>query len=492
MNDDGVEKFHLNHLEIFGLFSSFDYAFDFSSNSNISILLGQNGSGKTTVFRLINAAFGGLPKFDRNLLFGDPVCQKIAFFLKGESTSIVVSYDYSTPDKSSFPLISISINGLQSEPAFHDEFISIQDLVNPFLTSQEIKPIAIDVDFVSASRLLNPESRDAFSSIFTTLVNFSCLSHKEKDRMQEIYHASSGGSILSADFESKAARVRNFFSPSSPPTDKIEQNQIDLSLMMLLSETSYGNPKDDILDLLSFGLSTSIANENCSKIFDWIRARFLSPEWGDVFKNFSRFRVAFGEARDRRRASHRPYQFINRTVSLQQDVSCFDSFVETTVSAPKFIAPSSELEKRIEVALRVFSSFQRLCDVFSKGFPNVVPLSLKYQPGEGIVVYREFDHVSFSLDGLSSGQLNALMVFYDILKPDVSLYKPKPSNLSLLLIDEPEISLHIDWQQTYLGHLEEAAQGKDLQIVVATQSPFILGFHQQDLVKVKETCLFKK
>ena len=42
---------------------------------------------------------------------------------------------------------------------------------------------------------------------------------------------------------------------------------------------------------------------------------------------------------------------------------------------------------------------------------------------------------------------------------------------SLIVIDEPELSLHIDWQRSLLPTLEK--QGSNNQIIVATHSPFI-------------------
>lgn len=42
-----------------------------------------------------------------------------------------------------------------------------------------------------------------------------------------------------------------------------------------------------------------------------------------------------------------------------------------------------------------------------------------------------------------------------------------------IFIDEPELSLHVDWQRTLFPTLE--SQGKDNQFIIATHSPFIYG-----------------
>lgn len=45
---------------------------------------------------------------------------------------------------------------------------------------------------------------------------------------------------------------------------------------------------------------------------------------------------------------------------------------------------------------------------------------------------------------------------------------------SIILIDEPEISLHITWQQEIIKNLLRIADFKKLDIVIATHSPQII------------------
>ncbi|MCL1984160.1 MAG: ATP-binding protein [Methanomassiliicoccaceae archaeon] len=86
----------------------------------------------------------------------------------------------------------------------------------------------------------------------------------------------------------------------------------------------------------------------------------------------------------------------------------------------------------------------------------------------------ENDHIVFSLDNgttlplanLSSGEKQIFIMFYRM------LFETPPS--SFVMIDEPEISLHVSWQQR-MGHaLKDVARLRDLQILVATHSPQIV------------------
>lgn len=67
---------------------------------------------------------------------------------------------------------------------------------------------------------------------------------------------------------------------------------------------------------------------------------------------------------------------------------------------------------------------------------------------------------------LSSGEQHELVLFYEL------LFKVRPN--SLILIDEPELSLHVAWQQQFLDDLQEIAKLSTLDILIATHSPQII------------------
>jgi ABC-type lipoprotein export system ATPase subunit len=67
---------------------------------------------------------------------------------------------------------------------------------------------------------------------------------------------------------------------------------------------------------------------------------------------------------------------------------------------------------------------------------------------------------------LSSGEQHELVLCYDLL-----LNVPEGS---LVLIDEPEISLHVRWQNAFLEDLQEIAQLASLRFIIATHSPQII------------------
>ncbi|BAZ33313.1 putative excinuclease ATPase subunit [Cylindrospermum sp. NIES-4074] len=69
-------------------------------------------------------------------------------------------------------------------------------------------------------------------------------------------------------------------------------------------------------------------------------------------------------------------------------------------------------------------------------------------------------------ENLSSGEQHELVILYEL------LFKVKPN--SLILIDEPELSLHIAWQVQFLKDLREITEIATLDVLIATHSPDII------------------
>ena len=71
------------------------------------------------------------------------------------------------------------------------------------------------------------------------------------------------------------------------------------------------------------------------------------------------------------------------------------------------------------------------------------------------------------LDELSSGEQEILVLFYKLIFE---------SDVNLLLIDEPEISLHIAWQKELMNDFKEVINlNKGMQMIIATHSPQIIS-----------------
>ncbi len=78
-----------------------------------------------------------------------------------------------------------------------------------------------------------------------------------------------------------------------------------------------------------------------------------------------------------------------------------------------------------------------------------------------------------SLDKLSSGEQHQLVLFFEL------LFEIKEN--SLILIDEPELSLHVAWQKKFIGDLLNIITLNSFDVILATHSPQLIS-HWEDLV----------
>lgn len=67
---------------------------------------------------------------------------------------------------------------------------------------------------------------------------------------------------------------------------------------------------------------------------------------------------------------------------------------------------------------------------------------------------------------LSSGEQNELILFFKL------IFNSEKGDI--ILIDEPELSLHISWQNNFINDLKEVTSINDVSVIIATHSPDII------------------
>lgn len=84
-----------------------------------------------------------------------------------------------------------------------------------------------------------------------------------------------------------------------------------------------------------------------------------------------------------------------------------------------------------------------------------------------------------NIDSLSSGERHIVVIFANAM-----FNKMKKTQNNILIIDEPELSLHIRWQEKFIEQLLDATGNKG-QVILATHSPDIVGEHESYCIPVK-------
>lgn len=93
--------------------------------------------------------------------------------------------------------------------------------------------------------------------------------------------------------------------------------------------------------------------------------------------------------------------------------------------------------------------------------------SLHVNAHDGLAVRHGGDGRSIDLDSLSSGEQHEIILMHGLLF--------NVESGSLVMIDEPEISLHVSWQIKFIDDVRRIAELSGFQFIVATHSPQIIN-----------------
>lgn len=81
--------------------------------------------------------------------------------------------------------------------------------------------------------------------------------------------------------------------------------------------------------------------------------------------------------------------------------------------------------------------------------------------------FRTSTNKELDLAALSSGEQHEVVLLYEL------IFNTTPN--TIVLIDEPEISLHITWQKEFLKDLIKIVKMQNFQVLIATHSPSIIN-----------------
>lgn len=150
------------------------------------------------------------------------------------------------------------------------------------------------------------------------------------------------------------------------------------------------------------------------------------------------------------------------------EVSQLESLQPSQLSVMSVYA--RDTKEKLSVLEALSDRIEILLTVLNRKFTNkTVTISRE----SGLAIYGR-DEKSIPVTALSSGEQHELVLLYDL------LFKVKPN--TLVLIDEPELSLHISWQKAFMDDLLEIIRIAHFDVVVATHSPYIVGDRSDLLV----------
>lgn len=398
-----------------GLFGIFDYDIELK-NEGVTILTGPNGFGKSTILRSIDA----LRNFDI-IFFGELDFKEIEFYSTEHTDPIVIKKQKN----------NMNINGIE---------IDIELLKNQLFKQIDRRFLhRIDEDSWIDAR--TDEIMDKEKILRTYLLNNRYDWELDNVRKE--------------DFE----ELQSMISEYSGETKFVKEQRIikEIRDKRIRSEVRTINVIDELPNQLKEKMNqvSSRYSTEANNLDRTYPVRLFQTQEGINEEEYQELLVKMNEK----------FEKLNRfNISDIQSIVGEVEFQKEHSKALKVYFDDFELK------YNVFEEFVNQLDIFTE----IINSRLKFKEirisrEEGISVYKSSTGEKLSLGQLSSGEKQEIILFYE-------LVFESEKNVHLL-IDEPEISLHIEWQLKFMDDLLRIAKHKNFKVTVATHSPQIINNH---------------
>ncbi|MBU3568662.1 AAA family ATPase [Priestia aryabhattai] len=416
----------LKNVSVEGLFGYLTYGLNFSKlQSNVALIHGPNGSGKTTVFKMIEA----ISKEEFEIFFKTPFTKftiqtdySLLVVEKVDDNQIIFNNDYILNrndfekfDKMDLDEVNRFLHGCgairlgprsyeyEGKRYRHTELLELlkQEDTQEDVYPEYISSLAneINILYIGSERLIKKEERKVVENrkklkeIVQMYENRYAIISKELDARFPKRIITEGRNILGTiDSEDIAFRLQ-----------QLSKKRIQLTKRGILS------------------------NDNSNELIpaDEIKSDDISDN--QYMKQYLNFYIEDNEKK------------LNEFNDLLEKIDAFETIINGYFVNKKIL--------------------------FSKNEGYTITLTRGLLKGQEI-----------PLDRLSSGEQHFLVLFFELIFNSESN--------QIVLIDEPEISLHVSWQINMVDGLITIANLGDHQFVLATHSPQILRNHRGKVLTV--------
>lgn len=407
-------------------------------HKNLNVFWGLNGSGKTTLFKLLHAALQNSQRDTQNLAF-----------IRAEVT--IIGQRLLSTDSDSYQIDYTMIRKIeQSQGEINEDEEEVDTLFEPILGDDAFDASSTETSGGWASEYTHFSVKkigqeDTEDSLRSEIISYSeylkprLLNRKITHTYLPITRITEGRPVpfsvraerlakMSADeaFSSQVKQTwQNYSVRSSGKISKIQEQGLAKVLSIL-----FGGDNSETNDSKLEEKRGSVA-VSPEQAYELIK-KFMKDQQIELSMNYNEFSSAFDKSPQ-----------LQRVVNEIQEVS---------QRTEEVLEPQRALQKTIEMFYRGDKKFK----IDKRDSPvRFRPLSSRF------VIHSK--EKSISLESLSSGEKQLLYMLLEILN----------TSNETILIDEPELSLHVDWQRQLVESMTEI--NDNCQILLATHSPELIG-----------------
>lgn len=413
-------------VRIVNLFGLYNYEIPISESEHICLLTGPNGYGKTTILSIIDNLFKGY----------------LFYFYKLPFDEIYVELS----ENNIISIIKRNISAQNSDsgdsPLTHDTEVKFEwksdEVVTSFVINNKIirdalRSLKVQFEF-SEHELNNLNSAELSKKIMHSDVFYRTIS-KSSVKFQEFLLKSqsvstsliSANRIYNEDKEGEERQYRRYYyeEPESP----IKKISKLLQKLLQRNKIAYFDSVQKIDINLIGSLIKSEVEYTQSEYESQIKV--LSSKLDSLLQYGLIAKINF-----------EPYN--------KEYIRLLSAYI-------------NEIDKKLAVYDNFLEKLELLSELIkNKGFADK---KFTFSPDYGIRCHL-VTGAPVDLDTLSSGEKHQIILLFNLIFE-------VPDN-SILLIDEPENSLHVTWQRQFTEDIFRVSKGKNLQVLIATHSSRIV------------------
>jgi predicted ATP-binding protein involved in virulence len=426
----------IEKIQIKGLFDQFNYDLELKDDG-LTILTGPNGYGKTTILNIIHS----ISQSNVQFLFEFPFDSITFEFLKSTDKLIIKSYEtktLGTEIKFSFKNKSLIISNLQYKLAAQS------------ILSKGYRKFLGDIweDEKTGQTVLRDDllqKEDIKEKILAEISKESKLTFTDITRIfPEIYYIKEQRLLNPLQFiRPEYLRPNTEETHTETKIEKILGYAESLRKILISKDkesNKFRNEQKSTYPERLFEEKSKISEENYKSIINEIilKQKKLS-EYGltTTIKNGSQ-------------------------TYKEEDAKALKVFVEDEL---KYLSTFDGLLSKLEFFSKILRE-KKLC---RKNIAIHIDFGFKFFTDKGD---------KLPLNKLSSGEQNQIIMIYSL------LFETSPE--SLVLIDEPEISLHVAWQMDFLKDIIEIINFQKFSVLIATHSPEIINQKWDNVIDLYE------
>lgn len=416
-----------------------DKTVEFKLKDDVNFLIGVNGSGKTTIINLVaatlNADFATLDRFqfkkirvDLKDIVDDP--KKKTAFIEVEKTEKTAS---------PYPNIIFKIKRYnEKEPKKYllDEL-------------EEEHLIRYPNEYVIHRRARSGQSERDVNIALKELVNVTWLSiHRTNSYI-------------------KRREERSF---ESTIDQKIEELQNELIKYFSQLNRKYSVETDSFQ---KFIFESLLDTESQEDLLDFTKTLDAEKEKRSLKEIFSLFRINENTINKKLEAYFQGFETsLNKLNRIGNEGSIFLNDLSFFLGIRRIHSVVQEWTLLVQKQKKI----NQPKDIFLKVINDLLQRKELFINERNELMVRTQSGKIFSLTNLSSGEKQLLIILSQSLLQE--------SNAHIYIADEPELSLHVEWQEKLVSSLQKL--NPNSQIIFATHSPDIVGEFNSSVIKVEE------